>query len=686
MEAVWEYQLSAKKWVRYDSSISKLLTEEAGKNSKTFETVIDGCSVVFDFEELKQKTVNTKFLKPFRCAILNHDNDYVLWEFKKGPRFVSFPPSTAIELEQLHEQVNVTSVTFKGAKATVSFESKKIMYGDEEENETKIRRVISEAEPSSSGQPVLPNDTQSTTRATKRKDEIVRPRDEEVENKKLKLDEALKTAKKSNDLFADVDEYCPGKDSKQVYIEKQDVYSVMLNQTNIAQNNNKYFLCQLLESKVSSNAYYVFFRWGRVGLKGQNNLVSCGDDLEKAKKVFCNKFFDKTNNEFSTRKKFIKVKGKYDLIEMDYSKSKVDSPEPKSEDAEAPVDSKLHQQVQDLLKLIFDVKKMEEIAKGFDYDTRRAPLGKLTKGQIYAGYEALKKIEDCIIVEKYGSEFKDAVDEYYTRIPHYFGMRPPTPITTLDELKQELELLEFLSDIEAAVASLNVEVKSKETLHPLDKKYAQLKCDLEPIPRDHDRFNLVETYLMKTHTHAHNGFTMKLKNVYEVRKHGEDEKFKAEIGNRRLLWHGSRITNWHGILSSGLRIAPKEAPMTGYMFGKGVYFADASSKSANYCFARNGETGILVLSEVALGAMNQLIRADYNANKLPAGKSSTMGVGRYAPNHQQYITIDDDVVVPCGDIIEQDDTNERKDLMFNEYIVYDTNQIKLRYLVEVEFN
>jgi hypothetical protein len=33
----------------------------------------------------------------------------------------------------------------------------------------------------------------------------------------------------------------------------------------------------------------------------------------------------------------------------------------------------------------------------------------------------------------------------------------------------------------------------------------------------------------------------------------------------------------------GLRIAPPEAPVTGYMFGKGIYFADMVSKSANYC-------------------------------------------------------------------------------------------------------
>lgn len=37
---------------------------------------------------------------------------------------------------------------------------------------------------------------------------------------------------------------------------------------------------------------------------------------------------------------------------------------------------------------------------------------------------------------------------------------------------------------------------------------------------------------------------------------------------RMLLWHGSRLTNWVGILSKGLRIAPPEAPVTGYMVSR----------------------------------------------------------------------------------------------------------------------
>lgn len=43
---------------------------------------------------------------------------------------------------------------------------------------------------------------------------------------------------------------------------------------------------------------------------------------------------------------------------------------------------------------------------------------------------------------------------------------------------------------------------------------------------------------------------------------------------------------------------------TGYMFGKGIYFADMVSKSANYCHTSQGDPiGLILLGEVALGNM-----------------------------------------------------------------------------------
>ena len=50
--------------------------------------------------------------------------------------------------------------------------------------------------------------------------------------------------------------------------------------------------------------------------------------------------------------------------------------------------------------------------------------------------------------------------------------------------------------------------------------------------------------------------------VFKVIRDGEEDRLKVKkgLGNCKLLWHGSRVTNFAGILSQGLRIAPPEAP------------------------------------------------------------------------------------------------------------------------------
>lgn len=140
------------------------------------------------------------------------------------------------------------------------------------------------------------------------------------------------------------------------------------------------------------------------------------------------------------------------------------------------------------------------------------------------------------------------------------------------------------------------------------------------------------------------------------------------------------MTNFVGILSQGLRIAPPEAPVTGYMFGKGVYFADMQSKSAQYCYSSiSDNVGILLLCEVALGNMNEKFYADYNSASLPAGKHSTLGVGKTAPSSS--IT-KEGVIIPNG---KAGPTNTSQGtLYYNEFIVYDIAQIKIKYLLKCE--
>lgn len=91
---------------------------------------------------------------------------------------------------------------------------------------------------------------------------------------------------------APVDPECFNKDKYHVYFEKNDIYDAMLNQTNLKNNNNKFYLMQILQSNTNT-AYAVWLRWGRVGMTGQTNFINCGTDLAKAKETFLNKYVTK---------------------------------------------------------------------------------------------------------------------------------------------------------------------------------------------------------------------------------------------------------------------------------------------------------------------------------------------------------------------------------------------------------
>ena len=74
----------------------------------------------------------------------------------------------------------------------------------------------------------------------------------------------------------------------------------------------------------------------------------------------------------------------------------------------------------------------------------------------------------------------------------------------------------------------------------------------------------VERYLRVSAPKTHSDYTLKLIELFTVEREGEKERYAKhkDNHNRQLLWHGSRLTNWMGILSQGLRIAPPEAPVT----------------------------------------------------------------------------------------------------------------------------
>ncbi|KAH9730497.1 poly (ADP-ribose) polymerase 2 [Citrus sinensis] len=262
------------------------------------------------------------------------------------------------------------------------------------------------------------------------------------------------------------------------------------------------------------------------------------------------------------------------------------------------------------------------------YNANKLPLGTLSKSTILKGYDVLKRIADVIHLPD-RRKLEQLSGEFYTVIPHDFGFQKmgDLVIDTPQKLKLKLEMViifhvKALGEIEVATNLLEDDTQIQ-----------------------------IAKYLLNTHAKTHSSYSVDIVQIFRVEREGETERFKklSNSKNRMLLWHGSRLTNWTGILSQGLRIAPPEAPATGYMFGKGVYFADMFSNSADYCNASPAATaGVLLLCEVALGDMSELLSANSDADKLPDGKLITKGVGQTAPDPLEAETLEDGVTVPLG--------------------------------------
>ncbi|XP_060207936.1 poly [ADP-ribose] polymerase 2 isoform X2 [Lycium barbarum] len=499
--------------------------------------------------------------------------------------------------------------------------------------------------------------------------------------------EKLVTATKKG--AAVLDHYLPDDIKTRYHVLQQgkEIYDATLNQTNVGSNNNKFYIIQVLENDSGGN-FLVYTRWGRVGAKGGTKINGPYTSANEATSEFESKFYEKTKNYWSNRKDFFCQPKQYAWLEMDYDDNgKESSVQVQSNQVPIqPRETKVEAPIAKFISLICDINMMRQQMMEIGYNANKLPLGKLSKTTILKGYDVLNRISD-VIGQSNRTLLEDLSSKFYTVIPHDFGFKKMREfvIDTPQKLKRKIEMVEALAEIEVATKLLEDNTKIQED--PLYYQYEQLRCELIPVEIGSQEFQMIESYMKNTHAKTHSGYAANIVQVLRASREGETERFQKffDTSNRMLLWHGSRLTNWAGILSQGLRIAPPEAPSTGYMFGKGVYFADMFSKSANYCFASSSaRDGVLLLCEVALGDMNELLSANCSADKLPSGKLSTKGVGATAPDFEKAQVLEDGVIVPLGNPKEQ--PNSKGSLLYNEYIVYNVEQIRMRYVIHVEFN
>lgn len=410
---------------------------------------------------------------------------------------------------------------------------------------------------------------------------------------------------------------------------KGEEYNALLTKVDVKNGRfglNVFYRLQLVQDEIQG-LFIVFTNWGRIGETGkfQNTPFHvAADAISEFKKIFR----AKTGNHWDDRGAFVKQSKKYNLVQRVDTHTTVDKSVtasftelakdvafPAFTDAESFPPSVVR-----LLGAITDIHNLELAAtEGCNFNDS-LPLAK--EEELQAAVEKLVAIRGIIeerdevnkeITQAGGnmtdestaklSELSDkynALTETISEISsRYYEVMPCNEdafgasikaFDTVASVNTEITRLRLLMDIMTSYKMLLGAKRLQSMVHPLEYCYNAMQVQLKPMAPDAPETELLKKYFFNgLRSHAKTSY--RVANAFHVNRQGEKARFAEfqdthptfKAQHSQLLWHGTRRTNLMGILSQGLRIAPPEAPHHGYMYGKGLYFADVTAKSVDYC-------------------------------------------------------------------------------------------------------
>jgi predicted DNA-binding WGR domain protein len=219
-------------------------------------------------------------------------------------------------------------------------------------------------------------------------------------------------------------------------------YATVLNQTNITDNNNKFYIIQLLVD--NDDKYYVWTRWGRVGENGQNNIDEFDDVKKDAIEEYKKKFKTKTGNKWEKISSFEFKTGKYTLVEIESTEDTyTDKSEPIGKLSAAQIEKGqlVLKKIEQVLEKTDDIVEFKEPIK---------PKEKTKKKKDSVKDDIKDSVKDDIkdsvkddIIDKNLNALADLSSQFFSLIPTVTGRKKPEPIITLFDVKQKEELLKF---------------------------------------------------------------------------------------------------------------------------------------------------------------------------------------------------------------------------------------------------
>ena len=166
---------------------------------------------------------------------------------------------------------------------------------------------------------------------------------------------------------------------------------------------------------------------------------------------------------------------------------------------------------------------------------------------------------------------------------------------------------------------------------------------------------------IKAYVNKSKGYgSVDIKNIFTIKRPQEHKEFASDVGNHKLLFHGSGAHNWVGILSRGLML-PKMVTKLGVSrtddgwLGHGIYFGDSIDTALNYAYSGKLDSTFVAIAKVALGKIKVYTDITHGLMSPPKGYDSCHGD-------------------PDKSGSEFDD---------HEFVIYDTKQQRLEYLLEL---
>lgn len=193
------------------------------------------------------------------------------------------------------------------------------------------------------------------------------------------------------------------------------------------------------------------------------------------------------------------------MLDIDYNEEKEkDKLKPK-------LDSKtLSKSVQNLIALIFDTEAMKRTMLEFELDLNKMPLGKLSQKQIRKAFEILTTLQNLIEKNSERSRYIEKTNMFYSLVPHDFGIGSPPLLDNNEIIKQKIEMLNSLLDIEIAYRLLQ---ECEDSGNSIDDHYGKLNAEIIDLDPETDEYKTIEIYVKNTHAKTHTNYSLEIENV-----------------------------------------------------------------------------------------------------------------------------------------------------------------------------